>query len=147
MAAKLGGGTKKAMVDINITPFVDIVLVVLIIFMVTSSVVSQERIRVDLPDAASGDSETPPTSLALVVKADGTLYLDGAEISSDDIRRRLRQARQSSEDIVCLIGADASARHEQVVGLIDLVRQEGVARFALEVDPIPLPQAARQGLP
>ncbi len=147
MAASLGGGPKKGIVDINITPFVDIILVVLIIFMVTSSVVAKENIPVDLPDAATGQAETPPTSLALLVQADGSLYLDGQPTSEEGIRRRLRAGRASEEDLVCLIGADADARHELVVGLVDLVRQEGISRFALEVDPTPLPLAAKEALP
>lgn len=147
MAAKLGSGPKKAIVDINITPFVDIILVVLIIFMVTSTVVAEEAIPVDLPDAATGESTAEPTSLALVVQSDGSLYLDGAETTEEAIRRRLRTGRQQGEELVCLIGADADARHAQVVGLVDLVRQEGVSRFALEVDPMPLPKAAKEALP
>ena len=147
MAAKLGGTGKKAIVDINITPFVDIILVVLIIFMVTSTVVAQEAIPVDLPEAATGESDAAPTSLALVVQADGSLFLDGVPTTEDGIRRRIRAGQSEGEDIVCLIGADADARHALVVGLVDLVRQEGIARFALEVDAIPLPDAAKEPLP
>jgi biopolymer transport protein ExbD len=147
MAAKLGNSGKKAIVDINITPFVDIILVVLIIFMVTSTVVAQETIPVDLPDAATGEAtEVEPTSLALVVQADGSLYLDGVPTTEDAIRRRLREGRAAGEELVCLIGADADARHALVVGLVDLVRQEGISRFALEVDPKPLPEAAKARL-
>ena len=148
MAAKLGNGSKKAIVDINITPFVDIILVVLIIFMVTSTVVAQEAIPVDLPDAATGESvDVEPTSLALVVQADGSLYLDGAPTTEEAIRRRLRDGRAAGEELVCLIGADADTRHALVVELVDLVRQEGISRFALEVDPMPLPDAAKSALP
>lgn len=145
MASRLGGGDDDVIADINITPFVDIILVVLIIFMVTSTVVAQEAIPVDLPDAATGEAtEVEPTSLALVVQADGSLYLDGAPTTEDAIRRRLREGRAAGEELVCLIGADAEARHALVVGLVDLVRQEGISRFALEVDPMPLPDAAKK---
>ena len=148
MAAKLGQGGKKAIVDINITPFVDIILVVLIIFMVTSTVVASEAIPVTLPEAATGEaSPSEPTSLALVVQSDGSLYLDGQPTDELAIRRRLRSGRAAGEEIVCLIGADADTRHALVVGLVDLVRQEGISRFALEVDPKPLPPEAKDRLP
>jgi len=145
MAAKLGGGGKRGIVDINITPFVDIVLVVLIIFMVTSSVVASEHIPVDLPDAATGTSDTS-VSLAIMIQADGELSLDGQPINTDRLRQSIRTARAEGE-VTCLIGADTATSHGDVVAVIDLVRQEGVSRFALDVDPAPLPPAAPGGAP
>ncbi|MFK7926544.1 MAG: ExbD/TolR family protein [Myxococcota bacterium] len=143
MAANLGGRSKKGIVDINITPFVDIVLVVLIIFMVTSTVVAAEQIPVDLPDAATGESNAP-TSLALLIKDDGVLYLDGKQTTEPEIRQAIRSAKSNDPELVCLIGADSTIAHGDVVHLIDLVRQEGVARFALDVDPVALPTAAAE---
>ncbi len=146
MGSKLGG-TKKGIVDINITPFVDIILVVLILFMVTSTVVASERIPVDLPTASTGKSDALPRSLAVTVQEDGPWFLDGHPTDSDGLRDTIRASRAAGEELVVLVGADRSTPHGQVVGVIDLIRQEGTSRFAIEVSPGPLPNEAAQAVP
>ena len=78
MAAKLGGDDDEGIVDINITPFVDIILVVLIIFMVTATYIVEESIKVNLPEAATGEA-TEDISLAISMDAAKQMYLDGDE--------------------------------------------------------------------
>ena len=78
MAAKLGGDDDEGIVDINITPFVDIILVVLIIFMVTATYIAEESIKVNLPEAATGEA-TEDISLAISMDATKQMYLDGEE--------------------------------------------------------------------
>ncbi len=80
MAVKLGGDDDDAIVDINITPFVDIILVVLIIFMVTATYIVEQSIKVNLPDAATGEA-TESTSLAITMDAESNLYLNGEATS------------------------------------------------------------------
>ena len=147
MAGRLSGGDDDAIVDINITPFVDIVLVVLIIFMVTATYIAKRASKVELPEAATGES-VEQTSLALVLLADRSLLLDGEPITEQGIRDRIRaeQAviKQEGGDLVCLISADRSVSHGEVVSLLDLVRQEGVAKFAINIDPVAAPPEAPQ---
>jgi biopolymer transport protein ExbD len=142
MAAKLGGDDEDAIVDINITPFVDIILVVLIIFMVTISYIVKQSIKVNLPEAASGES-TEDSSLGITIDADKNLLLNGEPTTEEDLRIFIRaeKARMQAEgaDVVCLIAADHTVPHGEVVGVIDLVKQEGVAKFAINIDPVPLP--------
>ncbi|MBM76624.1 MAG: biopolymer transporter ExbD [Proteobacteria bacterium] len=139
MASKLSGGDDEAIVDINITPFVDIILVVLIIFMVTATYIVQESIKVNLPEAATGEA-TEDSSLAITIDAQGLLYLDGEQINKADLRAKIVQEKQlaqkSGADVVCLIGADHAVSHGEVVSVIDLVKQEGIAKFALNIDPV-----------
>lgn len=139
MAAKLGGDDDEAIVDINITPFVDIILVVLIIFMVTATYITEKSIKVDLPDAATGEG-TESTSLAINMDASEQLFLNGTPITAGDLRTEIQQAKQlKGEDgtpmnVVCLIGADHSVSHGKVVGIIDLVKQEGISKFAINIE-------------
>ena len=133
MACRLGGDDDDVIADINITPFVDIILVVLIIFMVTASTIVQSSIKVNLPDAATGEA-TESTSLGLTLLTDGTMLLDGESIDAERLRVRLRQARDQSEEVVCLIAADRAVAHGRVIWLIDLIRSEGIAKFALNID-------------
>lgn len=139
MAAKLGGDDDEAIVDINITPFVDIILVVLIIFMVTATYITEKSIKVDLPDAATGEG-TESTSLAINMDASEQLFLNGSPITAAALRTEIQQAKQlKGEDgtpmnVVCLIGADHSVSHGKVVGIIDLVKQEGISKFAINIE-------------
>ena len=139
MAAKLGGDEDEAIVDINITPFVDIILVVLIIFMVTATYITEKSIKVDLPDAATGEG-TESTSLAITMDASEQLFLNGTPVTTSALRSEIQQAKQLKDEdgkpisVVCLIGADHSLAHGKVVGIIDLVKQEGVSKFAINIE-------------
>lgn len=140
MAAKLGGDDDDAIVDINITPFVDIILVVLIIFMVTATYIVKQSIKINLPEAATGES-TDDSSLGITIDAERNLLLNGEPITEAGLRtfirdEKARLAKEDGGDLVCLIAADHAVSHGEVVRLIDLVKQEGVARFAINIDPI-----------
>ncbi len=137
MAARFGGGGSDApVVDINIVPLVDIVLVVLIIFMVTTSYIVSPSIKVNLPDAATGDP-TEPSSLGITVTADRQLLLDGEPVTEPALRERVRAAKLANKDVICLIAGDTDARHGDVTHVIDLVKQEGVLKFAINIDHAP----------
>jgi len=138
MGVKLDGGDDDVISDINITPFVDIILVVLIIFMVTATYIVAPSIKVTLPDAATGDG-TQESSLGLTLAADGTLFLNGEAVSELELRSVIQEEKSRNKDVVCLIAADKTVMHGDVVGLIDLVKQEGVARFAINIEPVDLP--------
>lgn len=149
MAARLSG-EDEAIVDINITPFVDIVLVILIIFMVTATTLAKQALMVDLPDAAAAET-AGETSLGIELDADGRLYLDGQAISESGLRVRIRQARDETEPgggkVVALIAADQALPYGQVMRLMDLVKQEGVAKFALNIESVPAPPEAAGARP
>lgn len=133
MGSRLGGDDDEVIADINITPFVDIILVVLIIFMVTATTIEPTSIKVNLPEAASGEA-TQSTSLGLTMLPDGALLLDGKAVSADQLRAQIRAAKAESSEVVCLIAADKAVAHGRVVWLMDLVKSEGVARFAINID-------------
>lgn len=140
MAGKLGGGSDEPMTEINIVPLVDIVLVVLIIFMVTATYMDEPAIKVNLPEAASSDS-VEPSSLGITVAADGSLSLDGAPVTEQALRAAVRAAKAANADVVCLIAGDKESRHGDVTHVIDLVKQEGVAKFAINIDPVAVASA------
>ena len=141
MGAKIGGDDDDVMADINITPMVDIILVLLIIFMVTTSVINQPAIEVELPEAATG-GPTETTSLGIHIDADGAWYLNGEGIGKDGLRAFIRQEKEAGSDLMALIAADRSVPHGDVVEAIDLVKQEGVFKFAININPTALPKEA-----
>jgi biopolymer transport protein TolR len=118
---------------INVTPLVDIVLVLLIIFMVTATYVVKEAIEVDLPRAASGGETVGPT-LAFALDREGTLFLDGAPATPEAARAAVRAALARSAEARALISADRAVSHGRVVEVIDLVKREGLTRFAIDVE-------------
>ena len=135
-AATQENGDGEMISGINVTPLVDITLVLLIIFMVTATFVVKQTIEVDLPRAASG-GETVGVTLALVLDREGALYLDGTPADPAAPRAALRAALAKDRDAKAGISADKSVSHGQVVEVIDLVKSEGLTRFAINIEKDP----------
>ena len=111
MGTKLGGDDDAPIVDINVTPLVDIVLVLLIIFMVTATYIVTPSIKVNLPEAATGEP-TESSSLGLHLSVDGQLSLDGTIISETDLRTTLRRVLEQTlvESLLKLRGISVAGR-------------------------------------
>jgi biopolymer transport protein TolR len=119
---------------INVTPLVDIMLVLLIIFLVTTTYIVKEAIKIELPRAAAATSPVTRTLQILVTKT-GQVFLDGAPADDATIIRKIADLRRGKQgDLQAVIGADRDARHGWVVHLLDLIKGEGVTNFAIEVD-------------
>lgn len=145
----LGGDDDDGIVGINVTPLVDIMLVLLIIFMVASSYIVQNSIEVELPQAATG-GETLDTTLSVVIKPDGSLYLEGEKATEAVIAARCQKVKADADaenaknkaegkaernNPQAVIAADKNVSHGRVVQVIDLVRKNGVMNFAINIDP------------
>jgi len=127
---------------INVTPLVDIVLVLLIIFMVTANFIVRETVEVDLPRAANG-GETVQGLVNVVLDKEGKLYFDGTEVSEADLSRRVAEAVAKDKDTRAIISADQSIAYGQVMRLIDTVKGQGIAKFALNIEKDAAPAAPR----
>ena len=132
MAASASNGDEE-IVGINVTPLVDVVLVLLVVLMVTAGYIASKAIPVDLPKAATGESVTK--TLAISLDQSGKLYLDGAATSEAELHTRVAAAKKAQPDVRAVIAADGRVTHARVVRLIDLLRQEHVNEFALDVRP------------
>lgn len=132
MGSRLSSGDDDVIADINITPFVDIILVVLIIFMVTATKIVKQSIKVELPEAAAG--EGTEDSIGLTLGKDGELLLDGEPSDAEGVRARIRASKAEGKDVVVLISADKAVAHGRVVWALDLVKGEGVGKFAINID-------------
>ena len=118
---------------INVTPLVDVVLVLLVIFMVTANFTVKETVEVDLPRAAHG-GETVQGILSVVLDRQGQLHLDGVVISDLELRARVAAIVAADPDARAIISADQSLDYGRVMRLIDLVKGEGLSRFALNIE-------------
>ena len=117
---------------INITPLVDIVLVLLVVLMVVSTYIVTQSMRVDLPRASTSD--TPRTGpITLTILRDGRILLDEQPILESDVQSALTVAFRLEADRAMVISADRSVPHGRVVEFVDLARQSGATRFAIKV--------------
>lgn len=137
--AALQNDDDEMITGINVTPLVDVVLVLLVILMVTATYLVARTIPVDLPKAQTG--EVSPSPLAVTLDKSGTLYLDGVQVSRSELRARIGERRRREPDARAVIAADGSLAHRTVVSLVDLLRSEGVTQFAINVDPSDLADA------
>ena len=119
---------------INVTPLVDIMLVLLVIFLVTTTYIVKEAIKIELPRAANA-SAAVTRSLQILVSKDGQVLLDGVVADDAAIVRKLKSLRRGKLwDVRAVIRADRDARHGWIVHLLDLIKGQGVTSFAIEVD-------------
>ena len=126
-------GSGSMLGEINVTPLVDVVLVILVIMMVTAGFIVSRAIAVDLPRAASG--QAVPRTLAITIDVTGQWFLDGRRVDEPAMRGRVRAARDADPNARAVIAADGRVAHARVVQVIDLLRTEGIDRFAINVQP------------
>jgi biopolymer transport protein ExbD len=121
---------------INVTPLVDVMLVLLIIFMVTSTYIVQQSIQVQLPKADTGENTPKLKNLAFVIDKSGAIFLDGKVIRLEEIAARVASEKQvdPSVQLQALVAADKETPHGYVVGLIDAVRRQGITDLAINVE-------------
>ena len=132
------GDDETPITDINVTPLVDVVLVLLIILMVTATaIVRQKDIPVELPEAETGDAKQneQPTTLAVSIDQEGQIYLDAEKITIEGLETKARESREKDPETRAILNADARIPHGQVVKVIDVLRQANVIKFAINVRP------------
>lgn len=123
----------RMITEINVTPLVDIVLVLLIVFMVTTTYIVNPSLKVDLPKAASG-SETQKSSLALSLDKGGKLFLNGEAADETSVKAFIAAELPKNAELQAVIAADKSVPHGDVVHVIDVVKRAGVKKFAINVE-------------
>ncbi|MEW5740849.1 MAG: biopolymer transporter ExbD [Myxococcota bacterium] len=118
---------------INVTPLVDIVLVLLIIFMVTANFIVRETVEVDLPRAANTDDKTVQGPVMITMDKDAKVFFDGAELDERTLMEKMRAAVANDKEVRAIISADQTLNYGKVMGLIDLVKEAGITKFALNI--------------
>jgi biopolymer transport protein ExbD len=122
--------------SINVIPFVDIVLVLLVIFIVTSTAIVRSSLKVELPRAAAGGAKVAST-LNLVLDKGGALALDGRPTTPAAARPELQAAVARNPGVQAVVAADRSVPYGKVMEVIDLVKGAGIGGFALDVERAP----------
>jgi biopolymer transport protein ExbD len=130
-----GGARRRGIIaEINVTPLVDIMLVLLIIFMLTAHLIAKQAIELELPRAANSTAP-PPTTLAITLTRDGSLFLNDQPVSAEALRVAVRAAVAKDPKTQALIAGDKAVSHGRVVWILDLVKTLGITSFAIQIDP------------
>ncbi len=132
MAHASSSQDEDAIQGINVTPLVDIMLVLIIIFMVASQVGKVLDLELQLPKAASAESAPPPT-LTIEVGQKGELALDGKAIAPDALEAAVRAAAAANPDAQAMVAADEGVPYASVVAAVDAVRLGGIRQLGLAV--------------
>jgi biopolymer transport protein ExbD len=124
-------GSRAPISGINMTPLVDVVLVLLVVLMVTAAEVARLSLPLDLPAASTGEASAG--TLDIAIDAGGNLSLDGAPSSITSLRDRARAVGPGGR---ATLAADGATPHRSVVEVLDALRTEGVSRYAIVVRPV-----------
>ena|SRR5580700_3296494 len=137
--------TDEGITGINVTPLVDVTLVLLIIFMVTTKIVMNQTVPLDLPKAAKGTSDLQ-VIFSIILSADGRTFVDSKQVANDDaILPIARDKGVEHPDLRAVIKADAAVTHGRVIHVLDLLKQASVNKIAFGVTPVaalPVPAAS-----
>ncbi len=129
------GGDDSMVEGINITPLVDITLVLLIVFMVTAKIIVSQAMPLDLPKAVSGKEVQMVFSVEL--RANGELVVDGKKLPSADALLPLaKEAQAKTPDLRAVIRAESSVQHGRVMQSLDVLKRAGVTKIAFGVTPV-----------
>lgn len=131
---------RAAMAEINVTPLVDVMLVLLVIFMVTAPMLTT-GIGVDLPRAAAQRLTPPEPPLELGLTRDGQLFLGKEQVAEPELEPRLAALRAESPDRALHLRADRGIEYGEVLRVMALVQRAGITRVALVSQPQPTPAA------
>jgi len=133
MATDTGGG-RRAMTDINVTPLVDVMLVLLIIFMVTAPLI-QSGVKVDLPRASAQQMEHSEEKLVLTIDRQRRIFLGDTQISPADLEAKLSTNARIQKDKELYLHADRSLNYGLVVEIMATARRAGVESMGMITEP------------
>ena len=121
---------------LDITSLIDVVLMLVIFFMITTSFVMQPGIRVKLPEAGTKE-EGAPEDLVVVITKEGDLYYGQSKVTEPELRERLAADAKGEGASILVIKADEETLHGRVVKVMDLAKGEGITRLAIATTPKP----------
>jgi len=132
-----GGGDDEIsdgiVAEINITPLTDIFLVLLIIFMVTTSVISNQGKEVDLPNSAV--ASTTPTGVSVTMTSEGEIEVDGKAVAEDHLAAALKEALDKAKEKIVILRGDKKVLLGKAVNILDLAQEAGAKGIALATKP------------
>lgn len=130
--ARGGRGRGGMIVGINVTPMVDVVLVLLVILMVSATWIVSQSMKVDLPNTATSDGSAASLA-AVTIGPKGDLLFNEQPVNEEQLRAKLAEAGKK-DDTTLIVSADKAAQHGIVVHVLDLARGNNITKFAVQVE-------------
>ena len=124
--------TPQLMAEFNITPFTDVVLVLLVIFMIATPFIYQSSMKVQLPQATK--SAETSRDVIITINAEGEVFLEDARIDLDALKDKLKAMVQNSPDVSVIINGDKNVKYDYVIQVMDVLTQAGVENPGLGVE-------------
>jgi biopolymer transport protein ExbD len=126
-------GRRGGIVGINVTPMVDVVLVLLVIMMVSATYIVSQSMQVELPKTATSDDSVASVSAVTLTKQHKLLY-NNESVSEAELKQKLLAAYRANSDVNLVVSADQDATHGAVVHIIDTAKLIGITKFAINVE-------------
>jgi biopolymer transport protein TolR len=124
--------TSKLMAEINITPFTDVVLVLLIIFMIATPFIYQSSMKVQLPQASK--SEEISKDIIISINAEGEVFLEDEKVDLDTLKYKLTAIVESKPDTSVIINGDKNVKYDSVIQVMDVLTRSGVKNPGLGIE-------------
>jgi biopolymer transport protein ExbD len=126
---------RKDQIELNLIPLIDVVLMLLIFFVVTTTFKNEAQVQITLPQASNDPADKPPQALEITIDKDGRYYVDKQLLINtqlDTVRRALRKVMaDKSANPMLIISADGQAPHQSVVTAMDAARQVGLTHLSI----------------
>ncbi len=123
---------QEGIFDINVTPFVDVLLVLLVIFMVTTPIMIQQSMKVNLPNSKTVDTVEKST-LAITISSQGQYFINGKLTTVEAIVEQAKNLFTQDPETQVILAADLESQHKYIVEIMDKTRQIGITKFAFQV--------------
>jgi biopolymer transport protein TolR len=130
----IGSGSDRLMSDINVTPFVDVMLVLLIIFMVTAPMMVQ-GVDVALPEVSAQPMETEKETITVTIDRDAKVYINDFQVRTDFLKDKLEKVLQGQADREVFFRADKDVPYGVVISVMAQIKAAGVDKLGMVTDP------------
>ena len=117
---------QKAIAEINITPFTDVILVLLIIFMITTPLIVQSSIKVNLPNAKSAKTSDASNQVNITVSSKNIIYLENNLITKEALKEKMTAIYKDNPSIKVVLFSDKLARFKDIVAVLDIMNELGI---------------------
>lgn len=125
---------KRETPRVELTPMVDVVFLLLIFFMISTTFVEAPGISIKLPESASQQRKQEPEEVKVYLSRDGRIFLGDEQVDQDELKRRLRSYQGRAAEMTFLLLADEEAMHGKVVALMDLAKETGFEKLAIATE-------------
>jgi len=122
---------QKLVAEINITPFTDVILVLLVIFMITTPLIYQTNIKVNLPESKSGlpIEDAQQTQADITISREGAVYLNGKIVTRKEMREQIRKIHNNNPGLSVTVHSDKFVRFQEIVNILDPLTELGITKI------------------